>query len=165
MKITHIDTVFKTELFFALAALLAAFLFAFFATPVARKLAFRCRCLDIPDGKRKMHGEPIPYFGGIAILLGFAAAVPLFSFLLTGDISTEISVMLIGGIMICFVGLLDDMYDIRPRYKLLAQIAIAAFTVYFGGAIEYTTVFGFSIRLGIFALPVTSGSLTRNLDK
>lgn len=152
---THIDTVFKTELFFALAALLTALLLAFFATPLARKLAFRCRCLDIPDGKRKMHGEPIPYFGGIAILFGFAVSVPLFSFLLTGDISTEISVMLIGGITICFVGLIDDMYDIRPRHKLFAQIAVAAFTVYFGGAIEYTTVFGFSIRLGVFALPVT----------
>lgn len=155
MIITHIDTVFKTELFFALSALLMAFLIAFFVTPLARKLAFRCRCLDIPDGKRKMHGEPIPYFGGIAILCGFIFAVFCFSFLLTGDISTEISVMLIGGISICFIGLLDDMYDIRPLFKFFAQIAVASFTVYFGGAIEYTTVFGFSIDLGIFAFPVT----------
>lgn len=155
MKITHIDTVFKTELFFALAALLAAFLVAFFTTPLARKLAFRCKCLDIPDGKRKMHGEPIPYFGGLAILLGFVSAVFAFAFLLTGDVPTEIAVMLIGGGSICLVGLLDDMYDIRPLFKLAAQLAVAAFTVYFGGAIEYTTLFGLSIDLGFFAFPVT----------
>ena len=103
MNFTHIDTVFKTELFFALAALMAAFLLAFFATPLARKLAFRCRCLDIPDGKRKMHSEPIPYFGGIAILVGFAVAAAAFSFLLTGSIAGEIAVMLVGGIGICLV--------------------------------------------------------------
>jgi UDP-GlcNAc:undecaprenyl-phosphate GlcNAc-1-phosphate transferase len=155
MNFTHIDTVFKTELFFALAALMSAFLLAFFATPLARKLAFRCRCLDIPDGKRKMHSEPIPYFGGIAILVGFAVAAAAFSFLLTGSIAGEIAVMLVGGIGICLVGALDDMYDIRARYKFLAQIAIASFTVYFGGAIEYTTIFGFSLDLGIFSMPVT----------
>ena len=86
MNITHIDTVFKTELFFALSALLAAFLIAFFATPMARKTAVRCRCLDIPDGKRKMHGEPIPYFGGLSILLGFVGAASFFTLMLTGYI-------------------------------------------------------------------------------
>ncbi len=155
MKITNIDTVFKTELFFALAALLTAFTVAFFATPLARKLAFRCGCLDIPDGKRKLHGTPIPYFGGIAILAGFVSSVFAFSLLLTGSIPTEIAVMLVGGIAICFVGLIDDMYDIRACYKFLAQIAIAAFSAYFGGAIEYTTIFGFSLDLGALSFPVT----------
>ena len=155
MNITHIDTVFKTELFFALSALLAAFLIAFFATPLARKTAVRCRCLDIPDGKRKMHGEPIPYFGGLSILLGFVGAASFFTLTLTGYIPSEIFVMLIGGGLICLVGLLDDMYDIRPLYKLLAQVAVAVFAAYFGGAIEYTTIFGFTLRLGVFSLPVT----------
>ena len=63
--------------------------------------------------------------------------------------------MLIGGTVICLVGLLDDIYDIRPVYKLLAQLAVAAFTVSFGGGIEYTTVWGLSLRLGAFSFPVT----------
>lgn len=155
MNMTNIDTVFKTELFISLAAILVSFLLAFFVTPFARKLAFRCGCLDVPDGKRKMHSTPIPYFGGLSILSGFSAAAVFFSLFLTGTVSTEISVMLIGGACIFFVGILDDMYDIRAGYKLLAQIAVAAFAVYFGGAIEYTTIFGMSIDLGIFAFPVT----------
>ncbi|MBQ3490737.1 MAG: undecaprenyl/decaprenyl-phosphate alpha-N-acetylglucosaminyl 1-phosphate transferase [Clostridia bacterium] len=152
---TNINTVFKTELFFALAAILFSFLISYFLTPHARKLALRCNCLDVPDGKRKMHSTPIPYFGGISILAGFLVAVLLFSFFLTKYLPTEIYIMLIGGMSICLIGLLDDMYDIPPVCKLLAQIAVAAFTVYFGGEIEYTTVFGFSLRLGNFAFPVT----------
>jgi UDP-GlcNAc:undecaprenyl-phosphate GlcNAc-1-phosphate transferase len=72
-----------------------------------------------------------------------------------GMISEEISVMLIGGTVNCLVGLLDDIYDIRPMYKLLAQLAVAAFTVGFGGGIEYTTVWGLSLQLGAFSFPVT----------
>ena len=149
------NTVFQTGLFFAFAAILFSFLLAFILTPLARKLAFRFHCLDIPDGKRKMHKAPVPYFGGLSILIGFAVSALFFSFLTVRMISEEISVMLIGGTVICLVGLLDDIYDIRPVYKLLAQLAVAAFTVSFGGGIEYTTVWGLSLRLGAFSFPVT----------
>ena len=108
------NTVFQTGLFFAFAAILFSFLLAFILTPLARKLAFRFHCLDVPDGKRKMHKAPVPYFGGLSILIGFAVSALVFSFLTMGMISEEISVMLIGGTVICLVGLLDDIYDIRP---------------------------------------------------
>ena len=149
------NTVFQTGLFFAFAAILFSFLLAFILTPLARKLALRFGCLDLPDGKRKMHKAPIPYFGGLSILVGFLVSALLFSFMTMGMIPTEIFVMLVGGAGICLVGLLDDMYDIRPGYKFLAQIAVAAFTVYFGGGIEYTTVWGLSLQLGGFSFPIT----------
>jgi len=152
---TNFNTVFQTALFFAIAAILFSFLLAFILTPLARKLALRCNCLDLPDGKRKLHKEPVPYFGGISILVGFAVSASVFSFLTAGCITTEISVLLIGGALICLVGLLDDMYDIRPICKLFAQVAAAAFAVYFGGGIEYTGVLGFSLRLGALSFPVT----------
>ncbi len=149
------NTVFQTGLFFAFAAILFSFLLAFLLTPLARKLAFHCRCLDVPDGHRKMHKAPIPYFGGLSILVGFAVSALLFTLLTTGKIPREIFVMLIGAAGICLVGLLDDLYDIRPIYKLLAQLAVAAVTVGFGGGIEYTTVWGLSFQLGRFSFPVT----------
>ena len=152
---TNINTVFKTELFFALAAILFSFLISYFLTPYARKLALRCNCLDIPDGKRKLHKDPVPYFGGLSILVGFSVSALTCSFFLTEYLPSEIYVMLIGAMSICLVGLLDDMYDIKPILKLTAQIAVAVFTVWFGGKIEYTTLFGFSLRLGIFSFPVT----------
>ena len=152
---TNSNTVFKTALFFAFAAIFFSFLLAFILTPLARKLALRLGCLDLPDGKRKMHKEPIPYFGGLAILVGFLVSALFFSRMMTGGLPKEISVLLIGGILICLIGLLDDIVDIRPGFKLFAQVAVAALAVYLGGGIEYTTVFGFSIRLGIFSFPIT----------
>ena len=149
------NTVFQTGLFFAFAAILFSFLLAFILTPLARKLALRCQCLDMPDGQRKMHKAPVPYFGGISILAGFAVSALLFSFLAAGTISVEITVMLTGAAAICLVGLLDDMYDIRPGCKLLSQIAVAAFSVYFGGGIEHTTIGNLSLRLGALSFPVT----------
>ena len=100
------NTVFQTGLFFAFAAILFSFLLAFILTPLARKLALRCQCLDMPDGQRKMHKAPVPYFGGISILAGFAVSALLFSFLAAGTISVEITVMLTGAAAICLVGLL-----------------------------------------------------------
>ena len=149
------NTVFQTGLFFAFAAILFSFLFAFALTPLARKLALRLGCLDVPDGKRKMHRTPTPYFGGLSILIGFAVSALFFSLLTVGMIAREIFVMMLGGTGICFVGLWDDMYDIRPQYKLLAQIAVATFAVLLGGRIEYTTVWGVTLSLGVFSVPVT----------
>ena len=152
---TNNNTVFQTELFFALAAIFFSFLISYFLTPHARNLALRCNCLDIPDGNRKMHKAPVPYFGGLSILVGFLTAAFFFTFFLTKYLPSEVYVILIGAMSICFVGLLDDIYDLHPLLKFAAQIAVAVFTVFFGGEIEYTTLFGFSLRMGAFSLPVT----------
>ena len=152
---TNNNTVFQTELFFALAAIFFSFLISYFLTPHARNLALRCNCLDLPDGNRKMHKAPVPYFGGLSILVGFLTAAFFFTFFLTKYLPSEVYVILIGSMSICFVGLLDDIYDMHPLLKFAAQIAVAVFTVFFGGEIEYTTLFGFSLRMGPFSLPVT----------
>ncbi len=140
---------------YALAALALAFLIAYYGTPLARLLAIKCRCLDVPDGKRKLHAAPVPYFGGLAILAGFSVAFLLFSYMLTGTLPGELLVMFIGGAVICLVGLIDDMYGMRPMVKFFCQILVSAFTAHFGFAIEYITLFGHTIRFGVFAELVT----------
>ncbi len=150
-----IERLFSPNMLYALAALALAFVAAYYGTPLMRKLAIRCNCLDVPDGKRKCHGEPVPYFGGLAILAGFSAAFLLFSYLLTGAFPGELIVIFIGALAICLVGLLDDMYSMPPKRKLLLQIIVSAFTAHFGFAIEYITLFGHSIRFGGFSELVT----------
>ncbi len=150
-----IQNFFSPNLLYALAALALAFLAAYYGTPLARKLAVYCGCFDIPDGKRKLHADPVPYFGGLAIFGGFSAVFLLFSYFLTGTLPSEILVIFIGGLMICTVGLLDDLYGMRPVVKFLFQILVSLFTAHFGFAIEYITLFGYSIRFGIFSELVT----------
>ncbi len=139
----------------ALFALALAFILSYVGTPLARKLARLCDCVDRPDGKRKLHADPVPYFGGLAILFGFSAAFLLFSFLLTKQMPSEIMVIFIGALSITLVGLLDDMYGMRPLTKLFWQLVIAAFTAHFGFAIEYITLFGEKLHFGVFSEPIT----------
>lgn len=150
-----LDSIFKTDIVFCLFAILAAFLVALAATPLAGKLAAACGCYDRPDGARKLHKKPVPYFGGLAILAGFVISVVLFSLVVLRAIPQSVAVMVVGGMSICFVGVLDDMYDMPSLAKLFCQIVISAFTAYFGGAIEYTTLFDKTIVFGVFSVPVT----------
>ena len=43
------------------------------ATPLARAMALRTGALDQPN-ERKLHGRPLPTWGGTAIILGFLVA-------------------------------------------------------------------------------------------
>ncbi len=143
------------DMLYVLVALAMAFAISYIGTPLARELAIRCRCFDCPDETRKLHAAPVPYFGGLAILCGFSASFLLFSYLLTGSLPSEMVVIFIGALAICFVGLLDDLYDMRPLVKLFFQIVIAAFTAYFGFSIEYINLFGTVVRFGVFSEFVT----------
>ncbi len=144
------------DVLYAIAALALAFVLAYYGTPFARRLSVLCGCFDQPDGERKLHRYPVPYFGGLAILTGFAVSLLLFAFMLTGMLCSEILVMAAGGCMICLVGLIDDIYDIRPVVKLVLQTLIAVFTAYYGFSIEYITLFGYTVRLGVLAVPLTA---------
>ena len=46
-----------------------AFIVAFSATPIVRKLAFKIGAVDIPKDSRRMHNKPIARLGGMAIFL------------------------------------------------------------------------------------------------
>jgi len=111
-----------------------AFVLSFFFTPVARNLAFKLDVLDVPKDDRKVHKEPIPYLGGAAIYASAILTMVIFS-----DLDkTAISIML-GGTVVFFVGLMDDIKDISPKLKLAGQIIAALIAVYGGATINYFT--------------------------
>ena len=49
-----------------------AFAASLLLTAAVRALARRCGIVDRPDGKRKLHGRPVPLWGGVAV---YAATV------------------------------------------------------------------------------------------
>ena len=51
------------------AALAAAMLISFIATPVVKSLAEKVGAVDVPKDNRRMHKHPIPRMGGLAIFL------------------------------------------------------------------------------------------------
>lgn len=102
-----------------------SFLVAFFCTfllvPLCKKLAIALRCIDVPDGKIKIHTSPIPYWGGCAVYIGFI--VPFFLL-----ISHSLFLFLLVGLtLLLLVGLIDDYMTLLPQQKFFGQVVGALF--------------------------------------
>ncbi len=85
------------------AALLGSGLIAFLATPLVKSLAYKVGAIDVPKDNRRMHKEPIPRLGGLAIFIAF-----LFSTIVFGNIDRTTQGILLGAIMIVVLGVMDD---------------------------------------------------------
>jgi UDP-GlcNAc:undecaprenyl-phosphate/decaprenyl-phosphate GlcNAc-1-phosphate transferase len=110
-----------------LGSLVAVLIISLFLTRFVRDHARRAGLLD-PCDDRKIHTEPIPRLGGVAI---FSAVVAGFGLLSAGvggvpiDFDPQLVALLAGGAAMFCLGAFDDLHPIRARYKLIGQIAIA----------------------------------------
>ncbi len=119
-------------------ALATAFVTALLATPQVRTLAMKVGVLDAV-GDRRMHAEPKPRIGGIAVYLGlvfalfvsigFALHTTLFH---SANDTQDFFGLLFGGTLIMLVGVWDDVMGMRPRNKFLAQIVVAIVSMVYG---------------------------------
>jgi len=98
-----------------LSSLLAA-LCCNLLTPVAMRVARQYGLVDRPDGKLKLHAQPVPYLGGAAVYLSFVIALGV-----TYSFSREVLALLLAGTMVVLLGLVDDIGAISPRAKFLGQ--------------------------------------------
>ncbi len=89
-------------------------------------IARKRKIYDIPDNIRKIHGEEIPSLGGIGVFIGYMATIPLFVVSGAGW-----NYIIISTVILFFTGIYDDLMNMRPSKKLLAQLIASAVTVYF----------------------------------
>lgn len=94
-----------------------AFIFTAYLAPLCSALSTKLKILDIPDGLIKKHEKPIPYFGGIAIYIGFISALALLY-----PFENNIFLLLIGVTLLLFIGLLDDIVRIKHYQKFFGQL-------------------------------------------
>lgn len=120
-------------------------------TPSVKKLAIKIGAVDRPNA-RKVHTHVIPRLGGLAIYIGFMAAV-----LFCVPLQHELVGMLLGCTAIVAVGIWDDICNIPAKVKLVGQILAACIPIVFGIQIEWlTNPFGDIIVLPeLIAIPVT----------
>ncbi|HET6626450.1 MAG TPA: MraY family glycosyltransferase [Nocardioidaceae bacterium] len=102
---------------------------------VAREVALRTGAVaKVRD--RDVHAVPIPYFGGLAMLgglgAGFLVAKRLPFLSLSDDkVFHDAAVVLVAGVLICAVGVLDDLLELDAVIKLAGQVLAAGFLVLF----------------------------------
>lgn len=143
-----------------LLAMLVAGVIALGTTPIAMMLANRLGAIDMPgkagtDSERHVHTTPTPRMGGLAIYLGF-----FFSVVMLVPMGRKLASMLIGATIIVFVGILDDINDLKASHKLYAQLFCAAIAVLGGNQITFFSRLSMSadpghFNLGWLAIPVS----------
>jgi UDP-GlcNAc:undecaprenyl-phosphate GlcNAc-1-phosphate transferase len=107
--------------------ILGSALISFIATPLVRQVAQRAGFLDQPD-PRKVHVSPTPLMGGVAIYIGFVAAL-----LLAGARPTRELLGVVGGTTLLLgIGLWDDRRDIQPWIKLAGQVLAGGLLIWSG---------------------------------
>lgn len=119
---------------YALVFLVAAGV-TYLLTVVARELALRTGAVaTIRD--RDVHDVPIPYGGGVAMCGGLIAAFVVardLPFLSSGlAVFRDAGVVIGAGILICAIGVLDDLFELDALTKLGGQVLAAGFLIAFG---------------------------------
>ncbi|MCW2809937.1 MAG: rfe, partial [Friedmanniella sp.] len=118
-----------------LLILLVAAAVTYLASGVCRRLALRMGALArVRD--RDVHTVEMPYFGGVAMLAGLAAAV-LLSWRLPflgqqATVHQDSRAVLTAAIVICLVGVLDDLFELPPLAKFAGQVLAAGVAVALG---------------------------------
>jgi len=104
---------------------------------ICRRLALRTGALaKVRD--RDVHTVAMPYFGGVAMLVGVAAAVvlawqlPFLGRQSLAQVQQDSRAVLIAAVVICAVGVLDDLFDLPALAKLAGQVLAAGIAVALG---------------------------------
>lgn len=115
----------------------------------------RVGLIDAPDGRRKAHERPTPLMGGVALYGGLicsylAARQIEVEWLLQNPANHRLAQMLlVSGGLFCLVGILDDKWSLRPRTKLMLQIAASLSFVAGYRSVDSVRLAGYDIELGL----------------
>ncbi|MCM8818463.1 MAG: undecaprenyl/decaprenyl-phosphate alpha-N-acetylglucosaminyl 1-phosphate transferase [Candidatus Omnitrophica bacterium] len=127
-----------------------SFLFSLILTYLFGKLAKKIGIIALPSD-RKIHTKPTPLLGGLGIFCSFFLVIAFgiisinFGFIpeFTKDyidgiysVLPKLMIIIFGGILTIFFGLLDDSYELKPFQKLIFQIITA--TIIFLSGIRIT---------------------------
>ncbi len=127
----------------------------FAVTPLVRRLAVRLAVVALPSD-RAVHTTPIPYLGGVAMLIGFLVAMAVawasggFDAMFDGT-SAPLGVAL-GAVVLCAVGTLDDIRDVSAPAKTAGMV--------FGGSVMYLL----GVTLLYFRIPFVDGLIVLGPD-
>jgi UDP-GlcNAc:undecaprenyl-phosphate GlcNAc-1-phosphate transferase len=156
---------------FYLLAFAGAFATALIALPLWRKWCLRSGLVDDP-GHRKIHEQPVPLAGGLAVMT--ALVLPILLGLLAlwaqrksqlslfdpGTVdrlsyglqkrSLELAAIFLGAFGMLIVGLLDDKHELKPSTKFAGQFLIAALVAAAGARITLfipSIIFSYAITI------------------
>ncbi len=138
------------------------FVFAIILTPVTIKLAHRFNLVDVPSDNRRIHKKPMPRIGGVAIVLSMAIGFFIY-YLFTRNIESialdrKFVGYALGAFVIALMGIIDDIFNLRARYKFIFQLVAGLIVYYFGIRItgfKIPFIYTNTINFELIDLPLT----------
>lgn len=109
----------------ALLLFLFSLIFVGAITPIVRRIAIRLDVIDRPSEAHKTHRTPVPYLGGLAIVIGVAVTT-YGAIFISGDFKLLglASTVLLPAFCIGVLGLIDDIKKLSPWPRFLVQNTI-----------------------------------------
>lgn len=147
-----------------LACGLAALVASYIATPFVIRQA-HARGLMSETGGRRIHSGSVPRLGGIAVFSATVIGLGVGALMIAvfpdiepmGPTSRRFFLgLVLGASMLFLIGMLDDVVELRPRWKLAPQVLAAVIAFAFGIRITVLSpAFGWELALGWMSLPLT----------
>jgi len=135
-----------------------AYLLALVGTPMARDAALRFGVVDRPDGHLKIHEQPVPYLGGLAVFVAFLLSIGM-----TFRFDEELLALLLASTIVTMVGLVDDFGALTPKPKAIGQ-AVAVFVLLKAGVMLHIIFIPWWARVALTVLWLVGMSNAFNLS-
>ncbi len=150
--------------------LLIAFVITLIYVPIVKWIAIRLNIVDVPNA-RKMHSNPKPLLGGVAI---FASILTVYLYYLKFQVPEKSKIYILLALLLLIVGIIDDKFDIKAWQKLFFQVLVAVITTKVMGGITsvevyqktmyFSTLTGMVIQTMWFLVLINAFNLIDGLD-
>ncbi len=107
-----------------IGSIIVSALISFLAVGRTIYITQKRKIYDTPDDIRKFHGAEIPSMGGIGVFLGFLGVGAVLHF-------GNYYFVFISSAILFFTGVYDDLKNMSPLKKLIAQLLASFITIYF----------------------------------
>lgn len=118
---------------------LIPFLIALCITPLVKRYSFYAKSYAL-ENERTVHHGKISRIGGVSIYLAFIITCAFFV-----EADRAIDGIVLGGSIMFFTGLIDDLIDLKPKVKLAFEIVAAIVLIYFGVSVDVIRFLGITI--------------------
>lgn len=94
------------------------------SVPFLKKLAFKFAIIDEPNQAHKTHSSPIPYLGGLAIVIPvlIVSALSVYLLQLSKETFMQGILVVVPGIILAIIGLIDDKNNLSASIRLVIQL-------------------------------------------
>ncbi len=122
--------------------LIFPFLISLFSIPLVKTVGEKFKFIDIPDS-RKQHKRIIVRIGGVSIFIGLISSLLVNKFFNLDSLETTNQILvpfLISITAFFLIGLIEDIFVLKPLHKLLVQVIIAIYAFLNGFRIDFLDI-------------------------